>query len=69
MSITTTHEKMSSFNCVKDKRKLPVNSKMVKDSVEGRLIMALTETDPVKRPSAKDIKDKWIPRWNKQILK
>jgi hypothetical protein len=39
--ITTTHEKFASFNYVKEKRKLPPESKL-NGTVEGDLIMALT---------------------------
>lgn len=50
-NITTTHEKLSSFNLVKEKRRLPPVLNL-KGSVEGEIIMALTEISPEKRPKA-----------------
>lgn len=33
------------------------------DTVEKDLIIALTEVEPQKRPSASEIRDIWLPRW------
>lgn len=54
-NITTVHEKLSTFNLVKDKREFP-NWAKLKDTIEGKLIIELTQTDPSKRPSALHIK-------------
>jgi hypothetical protein len=33
------------------------------ETFEKGLILALTETLPEKRPSAIEIRDKWLPKW------
>lgn len=50
-NITTTHEKLQSFSCVKERRKLPLGSKL-QGTIEGQLILALTEVIPEERPNA-----------------
>jgi hypothetical protein len=31
------------------------------------MILALTEVDPQKRPSAIEIKEEWLPKWLEQL--
>ncbi|CDW72224.1 protein kinase domain containing protein [Stylonychia lemnae] len=66
--ITTTHEKLTSFNFVKEKRKLPPNSNL-QGTVEGDLIMKLTQIAPEKRPCIQDIRDEWLPKWQVNLPK
>ena len=35
--------------------------------MEWDLILAMTEEDPQKRPSANEIADKYLPRWREQM--
>ena len=65
-NITTTHEKQTTFKLVKEIRKLPSTFSGV--SLEGELILRLTEKDPQCRPSAQLIKDKWLPRWKEELF-
>lgn len=63
---STTHEKTDSFSCIKQKRKLHsgfYQNGTLRDSVEERLILAMTEDQPQNRPSALQIKDEWLPQW------
>ena len=64
-NITTTHEKMTTFMSVKQKRELPSND--LKDTIEGELILSLTQEDPKMRPCAKEIQSSWLPRWSRRI--
>ena len=50
-NINTTHEKLTSFTFVKEKRQLPPGSNL-KNTTEGQLIMKLTQINPEDRPSA-----------------
>jgi hypothetical protein len=61
-SITTTHEKLSSFTDVKEKRKFH-NSSNLLGTIEGDLILLLTQVNPNHRPSAIEIKENWLPKW------
>ena len=66
-STATSHEKMSTFNFVKEKRRLPPHSKHLAGTVEGELILLLTEERAESRPSAETIKREWLPKWNLQL--
>lgn len=64
----TIHERHINFDLLREKHVLPkaLMAKM-KDHYEFDIIMALTEIDPTKRPSAQRIKDKLIPKWAKNM--
>ncbi len=66
-NITTTHEKISTFTMIKEKREFPAWTK-IKGSPEGNIIVQLTEPNPRKRPSALEIRSQWLKLWEKELL-
>ena len=54
----TAHERIESFGSVKKDRQLPRNFKG--SQIVGKLILKMTDSEPMERPSAEDIKDNQI---------
>eukprot|EP00347_Sterkiella_histriomuscorum_P009058 403342686 len=67
MSVTY-HEKMTMFSMVKDQRKLPPKSKLT-GTVEGEIILALTQINPESRPKVHDVRDLLLPKWRENLDK
>ena len=62
--ITTQHEKQQTFKLVKESRKLPSS---ILGTIEGRIILHLTEKESNKRPSALFIRQQLLPLWRQAL--
>ena len=59
----TKHEKITTFDLLKQQRRIKSTNNL-DNTIEKELIIALTEEEPVKRPSATHIRDFWLPKWH-----
>ena len=62
----TYHEKNATFDLLKKDRTILSNHNL--ENFEKELIIALTEIEPQKRPSASEIKNIWLPKWQEQLI-